>query len=45
MKHHAHTFQLWRVIARRVCTHCGLVELRNDRSRRAAAEPCKWWDE
>ena len=40
-----HTWVLWSIVARRVCQCCGLVELRNERSRIAAAQPCRWWED
>jgi hypothetical protein len=42
---HAHSWLLCRWLSRRVCNKCGLVELRNERSRLAALASCQWWEE
>lgn len=37
-----HTWILWKGLGYRVCQCCGLVGLRNERSRTAADAPCRW---
>ena len=40
MAKRAHHWVLHTGVSRRLCATCGLLELRNDVSRRAAAKPC-----
>jgi hypothetical protein len=45
MSKHPHTWVLIAYLARRMCSHCGLLWLRNPRSDEAARQSCRWWDE
>ncbi len=40
-----HTWMLWAKVGRRYCRRCGLVELKNERSRVAARASCRWWED